>query len=158
MGRQGNKKYEFIDNKILFRPTVAERHTHRSPRPFRGDKQLRNGLLKKGSTVVPSRGGGKHIGIDSGRRATLTGRCNEASRPQSLAIVRPVAVRAYKSDRTFLLGLLSGLSRVLVFTVEKVNPRDALPFCNIERAPEVVDVFKLIRALRLAYRARNTSA
>lgn len=88
------------------------------------------------------------ISVDSGRRAAPTGReraggttlvarvgggprppgsvCNEASRPQSLAIVRPVTVRAFKSDRTFLLGLLSGLSRVLVFTDDTVNPQDAL--------------------------------
>ena len=98
--------------------------------------------------------------VDSGRRAAPTGKvrksgrnniryssrreprppgsvCNEASRSQSLAIVRPVTVRAYKSYRTFLLGLLSGLSRVLVFTVDTVNPQDAYPFRDIERMPRI---------------------
>lgn len=98
-----------------------------------------------------SAGAVESISVDSGRRAAATGRvrkereeqhslhewgvhvlpdrCNEASRPQSAAIVRPAAVRAYKSDSTFLLGLLSGLRAEFSFTVERRVPtRGCLPF------------------------------
>lgn len=98
------------------------------------------GWCTEGSTRV--HGVVESISVDSGRRAAATGRvrkereeqhslyssggssvlpdrCNEASRPQSVAIVRPAAVRAYKSGSTFLLGLLSGLRTEFLFTGER---------------------------------------
>lgn len=74
------------------------------------------------------RSGRNNTRYSSGGSSVLPDRCNEASRPQSVAIVRPAAVRAHKSGSTFLLGLLSGLRTEFLFRRSTVNPRECLPF------------------------------
>ncbi|KYN19641.1 hypothetical protein ALC57_08117 [Trachymyrmex cornetzi] len=140
MGRQGNKKYGFIDNKILFWPTVAERHGYTCipvHRPFRGDKQLRNGLLKKekgsrGGTTSRSNESVTNSFVRSG--APLLRREGNPLRRATAVPVARVCIGAVES-----ISVDSG--RRATPTGRTVNPQDAYPFRDIERAPGIVTTY-----------------